>query len=132
MGMRLPPVLACIASLLLAGCSSAPVGTQEDRVESFTLSPRNTVSSVKSIDFEVMLKGEITVHARSEPGPVLVVLQEKKHCGSFADQHYIPTSRYEKTEVDFSYYVPERGDYCLTFQNRGAEPINVTVTVTFP
>lgn len=132
MGMRLTPLLACVLSLLAAGCSSAPVGTQEDVTESFTLSPRNTVASVKTLDFEVLLRGDLRVVARSAEGPVLVVLQEKKDCGSFADQAYVPGSRYERAEVDFSYYVPERGEYCLSFQNRNPTPIQVTVTVTFP
>lgn len=132
MGMRATPLLACVLSLVVAGCSSAPVGTQEDRTESFTLSPRSTVASLKSIEFDVRLKGDLRVQARSEPGPVLVVLQEKKDCGSFAQQAYVPGSRYEDTEIDFTYYVPERGSYCLSFQNRNGEPVEVNVTVSFP
>lgn len=126
------PLLACVLALVLAGCSATPVGTQEDRTETFTLSPRSTVASVKTIEFEVHFKGDLRVHANSTGGPVLVVLQHKKDCGSFAEQAAIPGSRYERHEVDFTYYVPDRGDYCLAFQNRNGEPIDVTVTVTFP
>jgi hypothetical protein len=45
---------------------------------------------------------------------------------------FIPGSRYERTDVQFSYYVPSGGGYCLSFQNRNAEPISVNVTVVFP
>ena len=131
MGSRLPLALL-VCALLLAGCSSTPVGTQDDQEESFTLSPKSTVASVKSIPFKVHFQGELRVVANSTPGPVLVVLQEEKDCGSFADQHFIPSSRYEKADIDFTYYVPGGGSYCLSFQNRNAEPIEVDVTVSFP
>ena len=129
MGLLAPLLLA--SALLLAGCTT-PVGTQDDRTESFTLGPKGAVSSAKSIPFDVLLKGDLTVTATSAPGPVLVVLQEAKDCGSFADQHFIPGSRYEKTEIHFTYYVPDGGDYCLSFQNRNGEPVTVEVTVVFP
>lgn len=131
MGYRLPSALLACA-LLLAGCSSTPVGTQDDQEESFTLSPKGTVASVKSIPFKVRLQGDLRVVAHSEPGPVLVVLQEERHCGSFADQHFIPNSRYEKEDVDFTYYVEGGGTYCLSFQNRNGEPVHVNLTVSFP
>ena len=131
MGPRAPLLLA-VCALLVAGCTSTPVGTQDDETHTFTLSPKNTVASVKSIPFDVRLRGDLHVVAHSSPGPVLVVLQEAKDCGSFADQHFIPSSRYETTDIDFTYYVPSGGDYCLSFQNRNGEPIDVTVTVAFP
>ena len=131
MGPRLPLFLL-VCAMLLAGCSSTPVGTQEDQKESFTLSSKGTVASSKSIPFKVRLQGDLRVVAHSEPGPVLVVLQEQKDCGSFADQHFIPSSRYEKTDIDFTYYVSGGGSYCLSFQNRNGEPIDVNVTVSFP
>lgn len=129
MGPRAPLLLATV--LLLAGCTT-PVGTQDDHTETFTLSSKGTVASARSIPFDVRLKGDLAVTATSAPGPVLVVLQEAKDCGSFADQHFIPSSRYEKTDIHFTYYVPEGGDYCLSFQNRNGEPITVDVTVAFP
>ncbi len=131
MGLRLPLALL-VCALLLAGCSTTPVGTQDDQKESFTLSAKNTVASVKSIPFKVRLQGDLRVVAHSEPGPVLVVLQEEKDCGSFADQHFIPGARYEQQDVDFSYYVTGGGSYCLSFQNRTGEPVSVDVTVSFP
>lgn len=130
MGPRLPLLLAC--ALLLAGCSSTPVGTQEDRTERFSLGPKGTVSSATTLEFDVLLRGDLTVRAHAEPGPVLVVLQEKKDCGAFAEQGFIPGSRYELADVDFTYFVPDGGTYCLTFQNRNAGPIDVEVTVSFP
>lgn len=123
-------VLVC--AMLLAGCSSTAVGTQDDQEESFTLSPKGTVASVKSIPFQIRFQGDLRVVAHSGPGPVLVVLQEEKDCGSFADQRSIPGSRYEQRDVDFTYYVEGGGRYCLSFQNRNAEPVSVNVTVSFP
>lgn len=130
MEMRTVLLLCCV--IALTGCTGTSFGGEKERHESFRLQSKPAVDSVRVLEFEVRLKGNLQVDATSEPGPVLVVLQKKANCGSFADDHAIPGSRYEKTNISFEYYVDSPGDYCLSLQNRSGGPINVTVTVKFP
>jgi hypothetical protein len=124
--------LLALVALLAAGCTAPSLGGAKEVTVTFERGPKGAISSVHSSDLAIHSKGDIVVTATSAGGPVLVVLQEKRHCGSFADDHSIASSRYESDNVSFSYSVRATGNYCLSFSNHNAAAIGVVARIRLP